>query len=95
LTSRNLPDDVARLKICENCGSRPGVVPATRPIEAVGAMAMSVELRIPRRTLARSASQSIRTVRSTSTGTPRSASTAARVSNGTSPRDQPDPSNAG
>ena len=29
--------EVDRLKICENCGSRPGVVPATRPMEAVGA----------------------------------------------------------
>ncbi len=59
MTSRNLPE-LARLKIWLNCGSRPGVVPATRPIDAVGAIAIRVELRMPPATLARSASQSRR-----------------------------------
>lgn len=95
LTSRNFPAEVVRENIWENCGSRPGVVPAMRPIDAVGAIAIKVALRIPVRTLARSASQSIRVVRSTSTGMPRSRSRTAKVSTGTIPRDHPDPSNIG
>ena len=90
-TSRNLPEEVERLKICENCGSSPGVVPATRPMEAVGAIAISVALRMPPLTRARSASQSSRMVRSTSTGTPRSASVIAMVSKGTMPSLQREP----
>ena len=90
-TSRNLPFEVARLKICENCGSRPGVVPATRPMDAVGAIAMSVALRIPFLTFARSLSQSSRVVRLTLISTPRSASVSAIESNGTRPCDQREP----
>ena len=58
-------------------------------------MAISVELRMPPATLARSVSQSRRVVRSTSTGTPRSASSRSRVSSGTMPWLQPEPSKLG
>ena len=92
LTSRNLPELVERLKICENCGSRPGVVPATRPMDAVGAMAMRVALRMPPLTFWRRASQSRRVVRLTCTSTPRSASVRSIVSRGTRPCDQREPS---
>ena len=92
LTSRNLPELVERLKICENCGSRPGVVPATRPMDAVGAIAMRVALRTPPFTRSRSASQSRRVVRLTCTSMPRSASVRSIVSKGTRPCDQRLPS---
>ncbi len=94
-TSRNLPFEVARLKICENCGSKPGVVPATRPMDAVGAIAMSVALRMPPFTFARSASQSRRVVRLTVISCPRSCSVSAMVSIGTRPCDQREPSKFG
>ena len=73
-------------------GRNPGVVPATSPIDAVGAIAISVALRMPPVTFSRSASQSWRVVRSTAIGTPRSASVDRDRVEGHEPLDQPDPS---
>src|SRR5665213_318840 len=94
LMSTYLPEILLRENIWEKRGSMPGVVPATRPMFAFGATAMSVAFLMPFLTFARRRSQ-LRPlcfdVLSTVSGRPRSASRMDRVSIGTQPCDQREP----